>query len=163
MARFNWSDPVQRDRARVYRNAEVPFVINGVPEVDAVVGKWTDEYLSRQVRARDRRPRVQHWLRMSGCLACACGRGDAAAGLLLGGIVCEVRSPLGYLSLATCCLTCPSPTTTISSITPEKWWVPRASRACSGDLFARGFGCSLLLLPRWVLVLSMCVSKGVHY
>ena len=57
LKRFNWSDPVQRETARLYRNAEVPFVLRGVPDVDATVARWTDKYLSDQVCAAARAAR----------------------------------------------------------------------------------------------------------
>eukprot|EP00039_Didymoeca_costata_P016186 m.286608 g.286608 ORF g.286608 m.286608 type:complete len:716 (-) comp16352_c1_seq28:177-2324(-) len=45
LARFDYRDPAQRQRALLLRNHEVPFIVTNVPNVDDVVKKWTDEYL----------------------------------------------------------------------------------------------------------------------
>jgi len=42
---FDYSEPAQRKMALAYRNAELPFKIYNVPEVDAVSLRWTDDYL----------------------------------------------------------------------------------------------------------------------
>ena len=46
---FNYSDPFERAVAEKYRNAEVPFKVYGVPDVEAVSEKWTDEYLLKHM------------------------------------------------------------------------------------------------------------------
>jgi hypothetical protein len=43
---FNYSCPQQRETARKFLEAELPFKMYGVPEFDAVSEKWTDEYLA---------------------------------------------------------------------------------------------------------------------
>jgi hypothetical protein len=42
---FDYSNPKERAMAEEYRNAELPFKVYNVPEVDAVTAKWTDDYL----------------------------------------------------------------------------------------------------------------------
>ena len=42
LCHFNYSDPVQLQQAYDYREAEVPFVVYNVPEVDDVVRKWSN-------------------------------------------------------------------------------------------------------------------------
>jgi len=46
---FNYSNPEERLMAEAYRNAEVPFKVFGIPEMEMVVDKWTDTYLSRKM------------------------------------------------------------------------------------------------------------------
>jgi len=46
---FDYSDLEQRAMAERYRDAEVPFKVYNVPDVDAVTKKWTDEYLTEQM------------------------------------------------------------------------------------------------------------------
>ena len=41
--------------AEAYRNAEVPFKVFAVPDIEAVTEKWTDDYLSRNM---NRKPMV---------------------------------------------------------------------------------------------------------
>jgi hypothetical protein len=43
---FNYSDPKEREIAGRYRDAEVPFKLYNVPEVDVITQKWTDDYLT---------------------------------------------------------------------------------------------------------------------
>jgi oxalate decarboxylase/phosphoglucose isomerase-like protein (cupin superfamily) len=43
---FNYSNPQERKMAEVYRNAEVPFKLYNVPEIDQVSQKWSSSYLS---------------------------------------------------------------------------------------------------------------------
>jgi hypothetical protein len=45
---FNYSDPVEREAARKYRDAELPFKIYNVPELTAAGELWTDEYLTKE-------------------------------------------------------------------------------------------------------------------
>lgn len=50
LCHFNYSDPTQLQQAYDYREAEVPFVIYNVPEVDDVVRKWSSlEYLQEKL------------------------------------------------------------------------------------------------------------------
>ena len=42
---FNYGNPAERKIAENYRNAEIPFKIYNISEVDLTVNKWTDEYL----------------------------------------------------------------------------------------------------------------------
>ena len=49
---FDYSDPEQRRISEIYRNAEVPFKIYNIPELDEVVKKWSDEYLLSRFGAR---------------------------------------------------------------------------------------------------------------
>jgi hypothetical protein len=43
---FNYSDPVERAYAEKFRNAELPFKVYDVPELNSVIHKWNDDYLS---------------------------------------------------------------------------------------------------------------------
>lgn len=43
---FNFSDPVQREIALSFREAELPFKLYDVPNVNEVVKKWSNEYLA---------------------------------------------------------------------------------------------------------------------
>jgi Cupin-like domain len=43
---FNYSDPVQLKMATLFRDAELPFKLYGVPDVDAASHKWTDDYVA---------------------------------------------------------------------------------------------------------------------
>jgi hypothetical protein len=47
---FNYSDPHERALAEVFRNAEVPFKLFGIPEIEHVAAKWTDAYLSKKMK-----------------------------------------------------------------------------------------------------------------
>ena len=50
LCHFDYSDPSQLELAFAYRQAEVPFVVYNVPEVDSVVRKWSDlEYLRNRL------------------------------------------------------------------------------------------------------------------
>lgn len=42
---FNYSEPSQRKLAAQFRDAEIPFKIYDIPEIDRVSAKWTDPYL----------------------------------------------------------------------------------------------------------------------
>jgi hypothetical protein len=46
---FNYCDPVERAMARRYRDAEIPFKLHSVPEVNEVSKKWTNEYLTQKL------------------------------------------------------------------------------------------------------------------
>jgi hypothetical protein len=46
---FNYSNPEELLMAEKYRNAEVPFKVFGVPEIEAVAEKWTDKYLTTKM------------------------------------------------------------------------------------------------------------------
>jgi len=46
---FNYSDTIERSYAEKFRNAELPFKIYGVPDMDKVSDKWNDEYLSKEM------------------------------------------------------------------------------------------------------------------
>eukprot|EP00615_Pteridomonas_danica_P004652 CAMPEP_0114341580 /NCGR_PEP_ID=MMETSP0101-20121206/9144_1 /TAXON_ID=38822 ORGANISM="Pteridomonas danica, Strain PT" /NCGR_SAMPLE_ID=MMETSP0101 /ASSEMBLY_ACC=CAM_ASM_000211 /LENGTH=473 /DNA_ID=CAMNT_0001475235 /DNA_START=147 /DNA_END=1568 /DNA_ORIENTATION=- len=48
---FNYSDLEQRKMAEKYRNAELPFKIFGIPEIENVVEKWNDEYLEKKLHS----------------------------------------------------------------------------------------------------------------
>jgi Cupin-like domain len=43
---FNYSDPDQLKMATLFRDAELPFKLYGVPDVDAASHKWTDDYVA---------------------------------------------------------------------------------------------------------------------
>jgi hypothetical protein len=47
---FNFSDPVEREAALQFRDAELPFKVYDVPEVLLATEKWTDEYLALHFR-----------------------------------------------------------------------------------------------------------------
>jgi hypothetical protein len=47
---FNFTDPVELEAARKFRDAELPFKLYNIPEVLAASEKWTDEYLAHQFR-----------------------------------------------------------------------------------------------------------------
>ncbi len=49
---FNYSNPIERDIAFKFRDAEIPFKVYNVPEFEAAKLKWNDEYLSSQLRGR---------------------------------------------------------------------------------------------------------------
>ncbi|CCI41613.1 unnamed protein product [Albugo candida] len=51
VCRFNISSPYEFRLAKMFRNMQVPFVVYGVPELEGVVGKWTDEYLADRMRS----------------------------------------------------------------------------------------------------------------
>ncbi len=42
LCHFDYANETQRESAYLYRAAEVPFVVYNIPEVDAVVKKWSD-------------------------------------------------------------------------------------------------------------------------
>lgn len=50
---FNFSDPSERRAALAFRNAELPFKLHHVPNVDSVVNKWTDDYLQKVLEQDD--------------------------------------------------------------------------------------------------------------
>mmetsp|Transcript_27199 Transcript_27199/g.79268 ORF Transcript_27199/g.79268 Transcript_27199/m.79268 type:complete len:434 (-) Transcript_27199:116-1417(-) len=56
---FDYSDPEQRAMAERYRDAEVPFKVYNVPDVDNVTLKWTDEYLTENMEGRNMRYKVE--------------------------------------------------------------------------------------------------------
>jgi oxalate decarboxylase/phosphoglucose isomerase-like protein (cupin superfamily) len=43
---FNYSNPLERKMAELYRDAEVPFKLYGIPDIDEVRSKWTVSYLA---------------------------------------------------------------------------------------------------------------------
>jgi hypothetical protein len=47
---FNYSNPIELKIAESYRNAELPFKLFNVPDVDSVTTKWTDAYLSKKLK-----------------------------------------------------------------------------------------------------------------
>ena len=47
---FNYSDPIEREIATKFREAELPFKVYGVPNINEVVEKWTNEYLSDRLK-----------------------------------------------------------------------------------------------------------------
>jgi hypothetical protein len=47
---FNYSDPDERAMAEKYRNAEVPFKLYDIPELDRVRRRWDESYLTRAMR-----------------------------------------------------------------------------------------------------------------
>lgn len=53
LAHFNYGDPAERERAIEFRNAEFPFKLYNVSELDDVSNLWTDEYLTRQIKGKD--------------------------------------------------------------------------------------------------------------
>lgn len=48
---FNYSNPEERKMAMIYRDAEVPFKLYGIPDIDEVRRKWTDSYLASMMRS----------------------------------------------------------------------------------------------------------------
>jgi predicted RNA-binding protein with EMAP domain len=48
---FNYSDYEQRELAEAYRNAEVPFKVYGIENLDEVTKRWTDQYLLQQMES----------------------------------------------------------------------------------------------------------------
>jgi hypothetical protein len=59
---FDYTDPVQMEMARRYRDAQFPFKLTNVPDIIAAGEKWTDEYLiynfdyvGKQIRQYDPR------------------------------------------------------------------------------------------------------------
>mmetsp|Transcript_41989 Transcript_41989/g.111884 ORF Transcript_41989/g.111884 Transcript_41989/m.111884 type:complete len:393 (+) Transcript_41989:253-1431(+) len=48
---FNYSDPYELALAEQYRNAEVPFKIHSIPDVDGATERWTDSYLLREMES----------------------------------------------------------------------------------------------------------------
>ena len=55
---FNYSDPRERAYAEAFRDAELPFKVYGVPDLDRVGARWTDTYLHDHLR-RTRRVYVE--------------------------------------------------------------------------------------------------------
>lgn len=47
---FNYSNPEERAMAEQYRNAEVPFKLYDIPEFNQISERWTDQYLSNQMK-----------------------------------------------------------------------------------------------------------------
>lgn len=47
---FNYSDPRERSYAEAFRNAEIPFKVYDVPDIDSVRIKWTNAYLEKNMR-----------------------------------------------------------------------------------------------------------------
>jgi len=47
---FNYSDSSERAMAEKYRNAELPFKIYGIPDIEHVRKKWSKPYLERSLR-----------------------------------------------------------------------------------------------------------------
>ena len=41
VARFNYSDPVERDKAALHRLNEVPFILTNVPDISDASKRWT--------------------------------------------------------------------------------------------------------------------------
>ena len=41
VARFNYSDPAEREKAALYRLHEVPFILTDVPDVTQASKRWT--------------------------------------------------------------------------------------------------------------------------
>lgn len=50
LAHFNYSCPRERAMAEAYRDAELPFKVYDVPELDRAAARWTDEFLSKEFR-----------------------------------------------------------------------------------------------------------------
>lgn len=50
---FNYSNPTEREMARKFRDAELPFKLYDIPEVTQAGHKWTDEYVSKQFDGDD--------------------------------------------------------------------------------------------------------------
>lgn len=49
---FNYSDLRERNIAEQFRNAEIPFKLYDIPEIDKVVDLWSDTYLSEQLTGK---------------------------------------------------------------------------------------------------------------
>jgi hypothetical protein len=47
---FNYSDPIERSYAEKFRNAEVPFKVYNVPDVEEVRRKWSTSYLKKVMK-----------------------------------------------------------------------------------------------------------------
>jgi len=52
IARFDYSNENDRAQALKFRNAELPFVLNYVPEVNNAAKLWTDTYLMEKIVTR---------------------------------------------------------------------------------------------------------------
>eukprot|EP00596_Hydrurales_sp_CCMP1899_P004425 CAMPEP_0119049738 /NCGR_PEP_ID=MMETSP1177-20130426/66105_1 /TAXON_ID=2985 /ORGANISM="Ochromonas sp, Strain CCMP1899" /LENGTH=231 /DNA_ID=CAMNT_0007027311 /DNA_START=48 /DNA_END=740 /DNA_ORIENTATION=- len=52
---FNYSDPTELIMATKFRDAELPFKVYNVPELNSVSEKWSDEYLEKQFNGRQSR------------------------------------------------------------------------------------------------------------
>ncbi|CEG35365.1 uncharacterized protein PHALS_09490 [Plasmopara halstedii] len=50
---FNISDPTEFRLAQMFREMEVPFVTYGIPELNAALKRWTDEYLMQQLTSTE--------------------------------------------------------------------------------------------------------------
>jgi hypothetical protein len=61
---FNFSDPVQRSYAEQFRNAEMPFKLYDIPNVEEVRQKWTATYLKSVMRSslRVEKSRSNHFM-----------------------------------------------------------------------------------------------------
>ena len=46
---FNYSNLDERQMALSYREAELPFKLYDIPDIEEVVALWTDEYLTKQM------------------------------------------------------------------------------------------------------------------
>jgi len=56
LCHFDFQNAAQQKLAFEYRDAEVPFVVYNVPEIDAVVKKWSDlDYLQKKLGSRQYR------------------------------------------------------------------------------------------------------------
>lgn len=49
---FNYSDPNELIMATKFRDAELPFKVFNVPEINSISEKWSDEYLGEQFKGR---------------------------------------------------------------------------------------------------------------
>ena len=56
---FNFSNPDEMRMAVRFRNAELPFKVYGVPEVDAASTKWDDAYLTKEFSSNIQSRRVE--------------------------------------------------------------------------------------------------------
>ena len=56
---FNYSNPLEVEMAKRYREAKVPFKFYNVPEVMAATQTWTDEYVDAHYRGQRQAPRPQ--------------------------------------------------------------------------------------------------------
>ena len=63
---FNYSNKRERDIALSFRQAEVPFKLYDVPEIDKVVDLWTDDYLMKQMQ-------YDKSISVEVCICCECG------------------------------------------------------------------------------------------
>ena len=56
---FDYGNPVERAMAEKYRNAELPFKLFNVSDMDEVANKWSNEYLHRQLSSYQSRSHVE--------------------------------------------------------------------------------------------------------